>query len=285
VSEKRTWVAAGKEKYHLSERQLSKLFNISRSHCRYVYKKQKADEAIKEQLRRLVSCHPRYGFKKVYGQLRLLGYGWNHKRVYRVYCELGLNLRRKAKKRIPCREAKPIVIPQTRNSSWSMDFMSDALSTGRKFRTLNILDDSNREGLGIIASHSLPAIRVIRELEHIGLDRGFPEQIRVDNGPEFIASVFLEWAKRRGITIQHIQPGKPAQNALIERFNRSYREEILDLYLFESIEEVQLLTDDWLIHYNHYRPHDALQQLPPAQFFAFQQHNSRGQNQDEAAVA
>ena len=156
--------------------------------------------------------------------------------------------------------------PDAANQSWSLDFMSDSLASGRIFRTLNILDDFNREVLWIEVDTSLPAERVVRILETLIAWRGCPTQIRMDNGPELISHRLATWAGEHHISLAHIQPGKPAQNAYIERFNRTYREEILDAYLFENLQEVRHITEPWLEDYNTIRPHEALQGVPPRQF-------------------
>ena len=214
----------------------------------------------------LVNKHPRRGFRKFFDKLRAEGYPWNHKRVYRVYCELGLNLRKKPKKRFPARIAQSLLQPIFANECWSMDFMSDATTDGCKFRTFNVMDDFNREILGIKVARSFPALKVIEILDEIALYRGYPNKIRTDNGPEFIAKNFAAWAKQHNIHLCHIQPGKPAQNGYIERFNRTYREEILDMYLFNSITEVRNITKNWLEDYNHNRPHESLAHTAPVEF-------------------
>jgi putative transposase len=144
-----------------------------------------------------------------------------------------------------------------------MDFMSDALISGRAFRTVNIIDDCNREVIGIKASLSLPAIRVTEYLDQIARERGYPMKLRLDNGPENISKIMVTWAKKHHVHINYIQPGKPAQNAYIERFNRTYREEVLDMYLFRDIKEVQTITDKWMDEYNNERPHESLGNLTP----------------------
>jgi putative transposase len=150
------------------------------------------------------------------------------------------------------------------NQTWSLDFMSDALYCGRRFRTLNVLDEGVREGLGIEIDTSLPAERVVRVLEQITGWRGYPKAIRCDNGPELISQAFLDWCQAHEIRLRHIQPGKPNQNAFIERFNRTYREEVLSAYLFEDLDQVREITHEWLYTYNEQRPHDALGGLPPS---------------------
>jgi putative transposase len=179
---------------------------------------------------------------------------------------MALHLKRKPKKRLPARTAQALAVPGRANQTWSLDFMSDALANGRAFRTLNVIDDYNREALWIEVDTSLPAERVVRVLEQLLFWRGKPTQIRMDNGPELISRRLESWAKDKHIDLLHIQPGKPAQNAYIERFNRTYREDVLDAYLFDDLEEVRTITERWLEDYNTIRPHQALQGLPPRQF-------------------
>ena len=188
---------------------------------------------------------------------------WNHKRVYRIYKELSLNLRKKPKKRLAPRTKQKLEVPKVRNYCWSLDYMHDALSNGLSFRVANVIDDSNREAVLVKAARSLPARRITQLLDQAAESRGYPKKIRVDNGPENISKIFAKWAKKHGIEIIFIQPGKPAQNAYIERFNRTYRESILDQFLFSSINHVQDLTDKWVWHYNYERPHQALGGMPP----------------------
>ncbi len=221
-------------------------------------------------LQELADRYLRYGFKKMYQKMRQQGCNWNHKRVYRVYCDMQLNLRRKPKKRLPSRNRIALTKPKKMNVNWSMDFMSDALINGRSFRTVNIIDDCNREVIGIKASLSLPAIRVTEYLDQIARERGYPMKLRLDNGPENISKIMVAWAKKHHVHIHYIQPGKPAQNAYIERFNRTYREEVLDMYLFRDIKEVQAITDKWMDEYNNERPHESLGNLTP-QIFRQQQ--------------
>ena len=214
----------------------------------------------------LAARKPRWGVQKMIDYFKNLGYRWNHKRIRRVYRELELNLRVKPKKRLPVREHRPLEVPAQANVSWSLDFMHDSLANGRPIRTLNILDDFNREGLWIEVDTSLPAARVVRILDMLALWRGYPQQLRIDNGPELISQTMADWAAEHNVLLAFIQPGKPAQNAFIERFNRTYREAVLDAYLFETIAEAQAITDDWLEEYNLIRPHEALGGVPPYQF-------------------
>ena len=222
------------------------------------------DRPIVEALNEIVAVELRWGFWKCYDRLRHLERAWNHKRVHRIYCAMKLNQKRRTKRRLPTREPVSMVVINRINAVWAIDFMRDGLYGGRIFRTFNVIDEADRGALGIEAAVSIPARRVIRFLEQLVAVYGKPAAIRCDNGPEFISQAFTDWGKEHDIEILFIQPGKPDQNAFIERFNRSYREEVLDAYLFSSIAEVQEITDDWLQRYNEIRPHDALGSLPPA---------------------
>ena len=180
------------------------------------------DVAVIVALMNVVVRYPRWGFWKCYDRLRLDGAVWNHKRVHRVYCVLRLNLPRRTKRRVPCRVRQPLLAPPVLNQTWALDFMADALDDRRRFRALTILDEGNREGLAIDIGWSIPARRVIRVLEELIALHGRPGALRLDNGPELTAQVFVDWCDERRIALHYIQPGKPDQNAFIERFNRSY---------------------------------------------------------------
>jgi putative transposase len=239
-------------------------FSISETCYRYQARLSDENAEIAEWLLRLTQAYKRWGFGLCFLYLRnTKGYPWNHKRVYRIYRELELNLRIKPKRRIkrdrPDELSEPIAI----NQVWSVDFMSDSLNDGRKFRTFNVLDDYNREGLGIEVDFSLPSQRVIRTLERIIEWRGKPLAIRCDNGPEYISQQLINWSNKKQITLLYIQPGKPTQNAYVERFNRTVRHEWLDLHSFDSIDHAQQLATQWLWSYNNERPHSAIGGIPP----------------------
>jgi putative transposase len=224
------------------------------------------DTDVVTALNDVVARHTRWGFWKCFYRLRRAGHRWNHKRVHRIYCALRLNLPRRTKRRVPARVRQPLVAPARLNEIWALDFMADALYDGRGFRTLNVIDESNREGLAIEVASSIPSARVIRVLDDLIRLYGRPTRVRVDNGPELTAEAFVEWCKAQRIDIGYIQPGKPDQNTFIERFNRTFREEVLDAYLFDSLEQVREITETWLTTYNTERPHDSLGRMPPRMF-------------------
>lgn len=159
------------------------------------------------------------------------------------------------------RNPAPLATPEALNRSWSVDFMHDSLICGRRFRTFNVVDDFNREALSIEIDLNLPAQRVVSVLDRIAANRGYPVMLRMDNGPEFISLMLAEWTEEHGVTLEFIKPGKPTQNAFIERFNRTYRTEILDFYLFRTLNEVREITERWLNEYNCERPHESLNNL------------------------
>lgn len=256
--------AAAKE-HGLSIRFASVCFGLSESGYRYRSKNNAENQIIADWLLRLTQVHKRWGFGLCFLYLRnVKGYGWNHKRVYRIYRELELNLRIKPRRRIKRDRPDPLGETTAINQVWSMDFMSDSLVDGRSLRTFNVIDDYNREGLGIEVDLSLTSTRVIRSLENIIEWRGKPSAIRCDNGPEYIAQALIDWANKQHITLLYIQPGKPTQNAYVERFNRTVRHEWLDLHDFNSVEHAQILATKWLWIYNNERPNTAVGGIPPA---------------------
>lgn len=242
---------------------------IGLSRTSYQYKaKLKDDEELQTALTTLTTKHVAIGFWQCCYRLWNKGYEWNHKRIYRVYTDMKLNIRRRAKRRLPERVKQPLIVPTEPNQVWSIDFMSDSLVDGRKYRLFNVIDDFNRESLAIEVDTSLPSLRVIRVLERLIAQRGKPANIRCDNGPEFISHKLEQWCneKDRQITLQFIQPGKPMQNAYIERTNGSIRRELLNAYLFYSLNEVREKCEKWRDDYNTERPHKALGYLSPIRY-------------------
>ena len=228
----------------------------------------KRDQPIVDALNTIIqdSTRSRWGFWKCFHRLRLDGNLWNFKRVWRIYCAMNLNQKRRTKKRLPERNPVPLAVPAKANYSWSFDFMSDALYSGIRFRVLNIIDEGTREALDIVVDTSLPATRVVRVLEQLKEERGVPRMIRVDNGSEMTSLAFTKWCENNHVRICYIEPGKPNQNAYIERFNRSYRTEVLNPHLFSSLAQVRELSWAWMLSYNEERPHESLGNLPPSEF-------------------
>lgn len=241
-------------------------FGISETCYRYSARLSSENAEIVDWLIRLTHNQKDWGFGLCFMYLRnVQGKPWNHKRVYRIYRELELNLRIKPKKRLVRENPEPLIVPDRINESWSMDFMHDQLEDGRSFRLFNVIDDFNREGLGIEVDFSLPSERVKRALDNIIQWRGKPKQIRCDNGPEYISETLKAWAENNGIHLAYIQPGKPQQNAYVERYNRTVRYAWLSQYIFSSLAEVQEYATSWLWSYNHERPNMALGGITPKQ--------------------
>jgi putative transposase len=246
-----------------------KAFKISESCYRYEKKLNEENKKIEDWLLRLTDNKRNWGFGLCYLYLRnVKGFKWNHKRIYRIYKELELNLRIKPRKRLNREKPEALSVPEEINQVWSMDFMHDQLEMGKSFRLLNVIDDFNREALGIEIDFSLSSLRVIRALEQIISWRGKPKVIRCDNGPEYISSALQTWAENNHIKIEYIQPGNPQQNAYVERFNRTVRYEWLSQYYWKDLEEVQLFATKWMWSYNHERPNMALGGFTPKQHLA-----------------
>jgi putative transposase len=233
----------------------------------WYYTSRKDDEQVITKLSELAEELPTRGFDSYFGRIRLQGYPWNRKRVLRIYRAMKLGLRRRYKKRLSVPVQDPIEVPVNPNHTWSADFMSDALTDGRKIRVFNVTDDYNRESLAIEVGLSFSSHRVIRVFEMLEEEYGLPRNLRVDNGPEFISAKFKAWCERKGVTIRFIQPGKPVQNAYIERFNRIFREDILDAYWFEDLDHLRALIHKWREDYNYRHPHKSLKGIPPVLYY------------------
>jgi len=252
------------KRHGISIRLACATYNISESCYRYQPKLDGENALIADWLLRLTETHKRWGFGLCFLYLRnVKGYNWNHKRVYRIYRELELNLRIKPRRRIKRDKPDALSIPTAINQVWSMDFMSDSLSDGRSLRTFNVIDDYNRECLTIDVDLSMPSLRVIRALEQVIEWRGKPAALRCDNGPEYISGALVNWANQHQITLLYIQPGKPTQNAYVERFNRTARHEWLDMHDFDSVEHAQELATQWQWQYNNERPNTSIGGVPP----------------------
>jgi putative transposase len=257
-----------KERHGLSIKRSCTLFGVSETCYRYAAKSAPENAKIAAMLHQIVSTEhqERWGFGLCFDHMRsVLGIHYNHKRVHRIYCEHKLNLRCTRHQRLVRAKPLPLATPSAPNQVLSIDFMHDQLADARKVRILNVTDDFNREALIAEIDFSLPALRVTRALDQLFEWRGTPKVIRSDNGPEFIGDHYRQWAAQRGITLWYTQPGNPQQNAYIERYNRTMRQELLDRTLFENLEQMQHLSTQWLWHYNNRRPHIANGRIAPVQ--------------------
>jgi putative transposase len=251
---------------NLSITKSCQFLNLSRADYYRENQRNSVNDEIASVLKTLASRHKRWGCDKMIAYLKNEGKLWNHKRIRRIYNKLELNIRVKPKRHFAKISPERLFQPIYKNVCWSIDFMSDALIGGIKFRTLNVIDDYHRKAIGIAIAFSMPAKYVTDQLDRWCQCYGYPEMIRTDNGPEFVSIHFQNWAKQRKIELRHIQPGKPAQNGFVERFNRTYRGDVLDANQFFSLQEVISITEEWILEYNTIRPHQALNNLPPEIF-------------------
>jgi putative transposase len=208
----------------------------------------------------------RFGYRRLGVMLERENMAANHKRIYRLYTEEGLKVRRKRKKLRSQVRTTPMLVPSRVNERWSMDFMSDCLATGRRFRTLNIVDDLTRECPAIEVDTSLPGARVVRVLDRLAILRGLPDTIVIDNGSEFTGRALDAWANKHGVKLLFIDPGKPVQNAYIESFNGKFRDECLDLHWFTDLADAKEKIESWRVEYNRIRPHSSLGNTTPEAF-------------------
>ena len=256
-----------KGEYRRSERRACQLMGIGRSSCRYEARR-RDDQALRERLRELAGERRRFGYRRLTVMLRREGRRVNPKRVYRIYCEEGLTVRRRPRKRLKAAARATLLLPTQANQVWTMDFTHDNLASGRKFRTLNLMDGFTRESPRIEVDTSLPGVRVVRVLEEVARQRGYPHAIQVDNGPEFISRVVDQWGFEHGVKLHFIEPGKPTQNAHIESFNGKFRDECLNENWFLTLQEAREKIEAWRRDYNQARPHSALGYQTPEEFAA-----------------
>jgi len=244
---------------------------IRRSSARYQTRRS-GDQELRERLRQLAGERRRFGYRRLHVMLRREGEKVNHKRVYRLYREEGLTVRKRARKRVSRAERVPAVVLTALNQCWSLDFVSDWLALGRKVRMLAVVDAYTRESLAIEVDTSLPGARVARVLDRVIAERGAaPVEIRLDNGPELTSRALDQWAYERGVSLRFIEPGKPVQNAFVESFNGRLRDECLNEHWFLTLAHAQETMEDWRIDYNQRRPHSALGNLTPLEFSRLQE--------------
>ncbi|WP_413462954.1 IS3 family transposase [Leptospira noguchii] len=249
----------------LGERKSCRLLKVSRTGFRNRFKFFDKDKELKERIRELAYKYKRAGYRQIHDFIRKEA-RVNHKRIYRLYVELGLKYRiKQRRKRLPL-PTVPKLLPGAFGERWSMDFMSDSLYSGRRFRILNIIDDYGRLAIATQPEFSIPSERVVRILNEVIEVYGLPKQIVVDNGPEFTSKSFLKWTQEKGIDIHFTTPGKPTENAFIESFNGKMRNECLNENWFKNIEEARRLVEDWRNFYNSERPHSSLGGRTPEEY-------------------
>lgn len=262
---KREGVAELMTERHFGVTRACGLIGISRSLYGYCSRRP-TSVVLRERIGQIAAAKRRYGYRRIYLRLRREGWEVNRKRVYRLYREAGLAVRRRKRKRIGLVERKPLPNPIAANLSWSMDFVSDGLANGRRLRCLNIVDDCTRECLAIEVDTSITGTRVKRVLEQLADTRGLPESITVDHGPEFEGQVLDSWAYQANVQLSFIRPGKPNDNAYIESFNGKFRDECLNEHWFITMAQARRLIEAWRIEYNTERPHSSLGNLTPEEF-------------------
>ena len=258
-------VRVAREEGQLSERRACGLIGMSRGSWRY-RKKERDEVALRKRLLELAVERPRFGYRRLHRMLRREKWTVNHKRVYRLYREEGLAMRRRKRKRFRAEARVPLMPPTRANQMWTMDFTRDSLASGRKFRTLNLMDGYTREALCIEVDTSLPGVRVVQILERVAQERGVPEAIQVDNGPEFISRAVDQWAYANGVALHFIDPGKPVQNAFIESFNGRFRDECLNQSWHTTLQDARRSIEAWRMDYNTVRPHSSLGYLTPEEY-------------------
>ena len=251
----------------MSERRACRLSDIGRSSFRYERKPDR-NVALRKRLKELAEKRRKFGCSRLLTLLRREGHLVNHKRLERLYREEGLSLRRRKRKKRVASLRIVMDRPQRANQHWSMDFVSDNVWSGRRFRVLTIVDDFTKECPALEVDYSLPGLRVTRVLNRLALMRGLPEIITVDNGPEFISKALDAWAYANNVRLRFIEPGKPVQNCFIESFNGKFRDECLDDNVFTDIRDARRKIEEWRVDYNTVRPHSSLNDLTPEEFIA-----------------
>jgi len=267
-----------RQEFAFTERRACRLLLVPVSS--YRYQPRQNDDGLRERLVALAREKPRFGYRRLHVLLEREGEVVNHKRVHRIYREAGLALRRKKRKHC-VRVSAPLGVYTAANQEWALDFVHDVVASGRSIRVLNVVDAYTRESLAMEVDTSFAGLRVTRVLDEIIAERGRPQTIRCDNGPELTSRHFLAWALERKIDLVHIQPGKPTQNAYVESFNSKLREECLRISWFQNLFEARRIIANWHRDYNERRPHSSLNYLTPAEFAAKQ---SRGKDADSVSL-
>ncbi len=251
--------------HRVSQRRACNVLQVDRSTVRY--RSVRIDDAeLRDAIKRVSRDRRRFGYRRIHVMVEREGYRVNHKKLRRIYREEKLQVRRRGGRKRALGTRRPMVLPDGPNQRWSLDFVSDAFTDGRRFRILTVVDDFTRENLALIADTSLSGLRVTRELDRVIAERGQPGTIVSDNGTEFTSMAILKWVQSTGIDWHYIAPGKPTQNAFIESFNGKLRDECLNETLFSSLAEARETLEAWQEDYNWYRPHSALGNMTPREF-------------------
>ncbi|ELY7133697.1 IS3 family transposase [Pseudomonas aeruginosa] len=252
----------------LSERRACRLAGLSRDAFRHPPEQTPATQALSARIIELAQVRRRFGYRRLHDLLRPEYPTVNHKKVYRLYREANLVVRRRKKARRPPSERQPLSSATAPNAVWSMDFVSDALANGRRLKCLTVADDFTHECVDITVDHGISGAYVVRVLDQAARFRGYPRAVRTDNGPEFTSRAFIAWTQQNGIQHLLIEPGRPMQNGYIESFNGKFRDECLNEHWFTSLAQSRDVIAEWRRDYNQVRPHSSCGRIPPAQFAA-----------------
>jgi putative transposase len=271
------------EEHHLSERRACRLVGLSRDCYRHPPALDAATQALSERIVELAHERRRFGYRRIHDLLRPEFSGVNHKRVYRLYRNANLAVRRRRKGKRPVHERVPLQLARAVNEVWSMDFVSDSLANGRRLKYLTVADDFSHECVDIAVDFGISGEYVTRLLDRAAVFRGYPDMVRTDNGPEFTSRVFMAWAQTHGIRHILIQPGRPMQNGYIESFNGKFRDEHLNESWFETLQQARNAASIWKQDYNQVRPHSSVGRIPPAEFAHL--HRQRAANEGESINA
>lgn len=267
------------EQFQLSERRACRLVGLSRDSFRNPPMASEQTQALRCRIVDIAHQRRRFGYRRVHDLLRRDFPGVNHKRVYRLYREANLAVRKRKKSKRPLNERVPLQLAKAVNEVWSMDFVSDSLSNGRRLKYLTVADDFSHECVDIAVDFGISGEYVTRLLDRAAVFRGYPDMVRTDNGPEFTSRVFMAWAQTHGIRHILIQPGRPMQNGYIESFNGKFRDEHLNESWFETLQQARNAASIWKQDYNQVRPHSSVGRIPPAEFAHL--HRQRDANEGE----
>ena len=257
------------EEFDLSERHACRLVGLSRDSYRHPPAPNEQNVTLKAAIIDIAQARRRFGYRRIHDLLRLVHPKVNHKRIYRLYSEAKLAVKKRKKAKRPASERVPLQLAQAINEVWSMDFVSDSLANGRRIKCLTVADDVSHECVDIATDFGISGQSVTRILDQAAIFRGYPSVVRTDNGPEFTSRVFMAWAQSHGIRHVLIQPGRPMQNGYIESFNGKFRDECLNEHWFETLSQARAAIAAWRKDYNEIRPHSSCRRMPPAKFAAW----------------